>query len=697
MRRAVQLAVVMALAGAPAAAASDYYVTKAGNDANACSQALPCLTISGAVAKAAVVDGDTIHIGPGVFAEGVTTTKNLTFEGAGAGTAQGSDPAKDTFVDADTVSKIGFELTHGGTLRHLRVRGGTQGASQSDGPDNAIYLHAYDPAKPVSYTLDNVVAIGGSAGTNGRIALVASDAGGTGATVNVSVSGDSYLSTPIAGPCGMYCFFPGLVASALGANVVATLDGTTLGAPKDGIGLLVTGGAQAILKNATLLGIFGPADGIIALGSGSEVDVDHSSVEATLTPVWVASNALAVIDESLIVAKRDTAAGASTPDALLASSSGSGSTATLNVHNSTVIATGPGIRSAAAVTTASGSTAAISLANTVLQATDTDGTPGDTDLRADGASASIQADASAFNDRAQLNGGTATEPGTGTNVAGDPKFSGPDVGNYVPAAGSPLIDRANPALVPAGALDLAGSPRGVDGDANCSALPDIGAYEAPENTRTDCTPVPDTTAPKASLGPGAQRLPKTGALTISVTCPKAEPDPCAGTLAVAFGKLALGNAAIGPLAPGAAQKVVLNLLPAVQRALRKKRSQRITAAATLTDKAGNTGTTTKTLLVTTRPHLGIGTPKRKGGKLVVRVSCPEGEPGPCTGAVSVLAGKQQVGTVKLKKLARGFGRTLKFALPAALATGKVKLVVVGKLTDKFGNVGRTKRAVMLRH
>ena len=66
----------------------------------------------------------------------------------------------------------------------------------------------------------------------------------------------------------------------------------------------------------------------------------------------------------------------------------------------------------------------------------------------------ISASNSAFADSA----GNAPPAGSGTNVGGDPLLGG----DLRPLAGSPLIDRSDPALFAPGDLDLAGNAAWFD-------------------------------------------------------------------------------------------------------------------------------------------------------------------------------------------------------------------------------------------
>jgi hypothetical protein len=97
------------------------------------------------------------------------------------------------------------------------------------------------------------------------------------------------------------------------------------------------------------------------------------------------------------------------------------------------------------------------------------------DLHPDGGV--IDADYTSFTTRLEENGGSASAPGSAHNVAGDPGFLDPGQGVYILQNTSPLIDRGDPEIVAAGELDLVGSPRSLDGNRDCLAAPDLGAFE----------------------------------------------------------------------------------------------------------------------------------------------------------------------------------------------------------------------------
>ena len=84
----------------------------------------------------------------------------------------------------------------------------------------------------------------------------------------------------------------------------------------------------------------------------------------------------------------------------------------------------------------------------------------------------------------------------------DPKFADPMTFDYHLGSDSPLIDAGNPAAPPAGAVDIDGEPRAVEGDGACpiDAERDMGYDEvmAPEFECPD-PPVEDKTAPDTSI------------------------------------------------------------------------------------------------------------------------------------------------------------------------------------------------------
>ena len=117
----------------------------------------------------------------------------------------------------------------------------------------------------------------------------------------------------------------------------------------------------------------------------------------------------------------------------------------------------------------------------------------------------------------------------------DPQFADAAAGDYRPAAGSPLVDAGldAPALPGLPATDLTGSPRLVDGNGDCLARLDLGAFELQAPTappvparraRRTARPgpgappaIPDTTAPALSAVKVAKAIRRSGAATPPVT------------------------------------------------------------------------------------------------------------------------------------------------------------------------------------
>jgi hypothetical protein len=107
---------------------------------------------------------------------------------------------------------------------------------------------------------------------------------------------------------------------------------------------------------------------------------------------------------------------------------------------------------------------------------------------------SIAASTSSFTTAIVANSGSAPAAGASTNLSGAPGLVSPAAGDFGLLGTSPLVDRGDPSLVSAGQLDLGGSSRSLDGDADCLAAPDIGAFELTGHA----APCPANSAPVLS-------------------------------------------------------------------------------------------------------------------------------------------------------------------------------------------------------
>ena len=197
----------------------------------------------------------------------------------------------------------------------------------------------------------------------------------------------------------------------------------------------------------------------------------------------------------------------------------------------------------------------------------------------------------------------------------EPQFADAAAGDYRPAAGSPLVDAGLDAAALPGlsATDLTGSPRLVDGNGDCVARLDLGAFELQVPAAPQCLPAapappapgappvtPDTTAPALSGVKVAKAIRRSGGATPPVTIRLRLSE--AATLRLTFqrrrGKryVAVKGAVALPLAAGAQR---------VRFAGRISRAQRLALGdyritLTATDAAGNRSKAARALFRLTR-------------------------------------------------------------------------------------------------
>jgi hypothetical protein len=411
-------------------------------------------TINAAVTAAG--NTDTIRIAAGTYAESINTNKQLNFEGAGSGTLD-SDAGATVVKPA---SGGAFTLTGGGSLRSLKAVGAS-GFSGSHG----IYLQpttngTYD------YTVQDVVGIGGNGtditlGFPGYGLVVYSfDAG---KVVHATVTGGAFRGGT------SLVYGGGTAASFSGPGLTAQIDGAALRGSTDGKGgcLSVQGGPDvdvarvscqapqtALIFDATVDVRRSRFDAVPGGSSGFVVE-DGSATTATVVNIF----------DSLIT---------TTPTATVSASAlglytfSGGNPATLNVVGSTVVARGTDPQYGVLAKAFSGPVqGTINLRNTIVSF---EGTPEPDEAAVGADNGTVTAANSSFDTRLQLNSGTVTAPGSGTNLTGDPLFTSFATGDYTLKPTSPLIDRGDPSVVTPGELDLAGNPR-------AQGAPDVGAFE----------------------------------------------------------------------------------------------------------------------------------------------------------------------------------------------------------------------------
>jgi hypothetical protein len=419
-------------------------------------------------------DGDTTHIGPGIYAEAVSAAgKQLTFLGAGQGTPDSFNSSTDTLI-RPTSNDVALRMMSGGTVRSLRLEGGSSPPAVDNAP--GLLLSALGAGGPITYSVSDVVTTGGMKGGVSADGIVIND-GGTG----------RFVRTSIADTAARYLGAAGI--NVLGANVSAAIARTTLIplATQKQVALLVGGGASATMAESTVSDSF-PTTGISVADPGSSLGLVRSTVRVQGLPLLVANDAAGTtaaiaLDSELA----DINPVGTFPEAVLLRNTAiaAGAHITFAARGSTLVSRGAPPANATlgglllVGASVPGSTVDATLQNSVVRAERTDGDPAHFDVGAANL-ASATLDHSSYTDVFTQAGGAVTPPGTAGGVTGNPGFAVAASGDFSLSAGSPLVDRGDPALAGPNELDLAGAPRSVDGDGDCAAAPDIGAFERPD-------------------------------------------------------------------------------------------------------------------------------------------------------------------------------------------------------------------------
>jgi hypothetical protein len=336
-----------------------------------------------------------------------------------------------------------------------------------------------------TYSVTNVVAIGGINGTAGRPALVVTDAVQPGVQIDATVTGGHFSSAGTSNSLE--------VVTLDGANVSGTLSSTSIVGTGAGVtnwtGLAVRDGADGTLSTST---VSGDITGVLVSEGDSQALVTRSTIRVAGFGINIgsfnggSSNALTVLN-SLVVAN---------PTANLAAVAvvEIGGDATFTARGSTFVARGPDPETGIRLTCLCSSANAVTgnLTNSVVRVLDTDSAPTGPDVKVatSAGAASFAASHSSYDTVTTTPGSgtaTATPAGSGTNLIGDPLFVDPSTGDYTLQAGSQLIERGDPAVVVAGELDAGGAPRAQDSDCDGLAIPDIGAFER-AGTAGPCPP-----------------------------------------------------------------------------------------------------------------------------------------------------------------------------------------------------------------
>ncbi len=496
-----------------ASAATTRFVATAangGNDvfgSNACaSAATPCLTIQNAVGHASA--GDTIRIGPGLFAQAVSTATSLSFVGAGAGTPGSFNPSTDTAIDAAGTGSPGLTVSDApASIQGLRIRGGVFNDGNGGEVDPAILDHASaSPPLTVSNCLllqsnppnpdmiDFALLVAGARAVvhDSRVFGYADGIAIDGAGGTLAVDGSTVI-TPA--PLGFLMSLTPVASVAANGDPASISDSTLVG--RTGLSdldadasitrtVVRASGAGVMLRDEgdapTLTvrdSVIGPAAGTLFGG----IAVSSAAMSESEVPV------VSLIFDSVLARSDSTAPNSGPPHALDVKDAATGT----HVHTR----------------------------NTILRAIDTSGAGANDDIVT--GSQAINWDLG-HTDYTQTAGVGVPPPGSGTNIAALPDYNSVDGSDLTLAPNSPLFDAGDPSVVQPGETDVRGANRAVAHTCGAPALPDIGAFEA---SSPNCPPPTVSIVSPANGATYAQGQNVGASYTCAVTAP-ASITTCAG-------------------------------------------------------------------------------------------------------------------------------------------------------------------------
>ena len=196
-----------------------------GTSGAGCDAVYPTIGIDATAGSAvnAAAPGDTIRLGPGVYAEEVSTSKFLHFVGAGAGTLDSFDAASQSRIlgPSGLGGKAALTMKAGGSVASMQTVGGN--ASSLEFAGAGLSLQAEGTGGGLDYSVSDVVAIGGTGGY-GSNALFAYDAA---RAINVVVSGGAVGNSSNT---AVLIGSPGSLSSLTGVKVRAGGEGVFAGA-----------------------------------------------------------------------------------------------------------------------------------------------------------------------------------------------------------------------------------------------------------------------------------------------------------------------------------------------------------------------------------------------------------------------------------------------------------------------------------